>query len=155
MTKPFEKSAEKLRKIRQAQNLTQAEFAKKLGIGMATLGYVEQGTREITDKIKLALIRVYGYDIDSNKYIQPSYDDAERVSSNLISIPFYRLSASAGSGIQLEEVQEKETLYFDKRYLSSILPDSINFKYLQCITASGDSMSTPDGKGIMIEIYYL
>lgn len=148
MKKLYKESAEKLRDFRIAQKLKQKDFAQKLGIASSTLGYVEQGSREITDKIKLALIKVYGYDIDEDKYIQPSLDEAERVSDNLISIPFFRVSAAAGSGVQLDEHQECSRLVFDKRYLKSILPVSVDLDYLQCITASGDSMWTPDNKGI-------
>ena len=134
----------KLKQLRLKLGLTQKQLALKLEVGSTTIAEIEQGIRPLNSKVTLALLRVFNYDIEKDVYLSEN----NLVPNDFIKIPFYRISVAAGSGIYLEENIEKDTLNFDKKVLEHILPTHVNFKYLICLTAVGDSMTTPDGKGI-------
>lgn len=143
---PNDKYSSYLKKFRERINLGQKELAEILGVGRTSLAYMEQGTREVSDTVKLGLLKTFKYDIDNDEYLE---DIKDVKNMNTIKIPFYRISIAAGSGIYLDDNVEKEILYFDKRFLSAVLPLYTDFNWLNCYTAMGDSMTTPDGKGIL------
>ena len=146
--KKLNEVTKRLIEFRENQHLNRSQFAKKLNVAISSLDFIEKGERPCSASIKLALLKVYGYDIDTDTHLFASKDAAERVSSDLITIPFYRVSAAAGSGITVPDEPQIDNLYFDKRWLASVIPSTTKFEYLNCITASGDSMITPDNKGI-------
>ena len=134
----------RLRQLRlKFNNLTQKQLAEQLGIGSTVISETEQGIRPLGDKLALALIKVFKYDIENDVY----FDDVSNIdlnSKNKVKIPFIRASVAAGSGLYISDDVEIEPLIFDKRFL----PSNLNFENIQCFPVSGDSMTTPDNKGI-------
>lgn len=128
-------------------SLTQKQLAEKLGVGSTTIAEMEQGIRPLGDKVTLALLKVFKYDIENDKY----FDDTSVINlenKNIVKIPFYHSSVAAGSGIYIEDDVVKDELIIDIRDLNQALPN-INYKNLIAFKVSGDSMENPEHTGIM------
>lgn len=134
----------RLKQLRLKYNLKQAQLADILNVGHTTLSETEQGVRPLNDKVALALIRHFKYDIENDIY----FDDISNIdlnNKNKIKIPFVRQSIAAGTGIYEDSNIEIEPLTFDRRFL----PHGLNVDNIYCFPVSGDSMTTKEGKGIL------
>ncbi len=139
---------QRIKQLRVKYNLTQEQLAKKLGVGRTTIAYIEQGSREINDSVKLNLLKEFYYDIENDVYIK-ELENIDIKPKNLIKLPFYRIGVSAGSGTYINDDILEDYIIFDKRVLNVLLPKNSNLEYLQCFSVSGDSMTSPEGKGIL------
>lgn len=126
---------------------TQKQLAEKLGVGSTIIAEMEQGVRPLSDKAALALLRVFKYDIENDRY----FDEDENITlenKNIVKIPFYHISVAAGSGIYIEDDVVKDELILDIRYLQQALPN-FNYKNLIAFKVSGDSMESIEHTGIL------
>lgn len=139
---------QRIKELRAKYNLTQEQLAVRLNVGRTTIAYIEQGSREINDTVKLNLLKEFCYDIESDTYSK-DLTNIDIKPKNLVKFPFYRIGASAGSGTYIDDNILEDDIVFDKRALNLLLPKEINIDYLQCFSVSGDSMTTPDNKGIL------
>lgn len=137
----------RLKQLRLKFNIkTQKQLAEKLGVGSTIIAEMEQGIRPVGDKAKLALLKVFKYDIENDKY----FDDVDNINlenKNIVKIPFYHTSIAAGTGIYIEDDVIQDELIFDIRDLKQALP-TIDYKNLIAFKVSGDSMVSPDNTGI-------
>ena len=131
---------QRIKQLRVKYNLTQEQLAKKLGVGRTTIAYIEQGSREINDSVKLNLLKEFYYDIENDVYIK-ELENIDIKPKNLIKLPFYRIGVSAGSGTYINDDILEDYIIFDKRVLNVLLPKNSNLEYLQCFSVSGDSMT--------------
>ena len=53
-----------IRELRLSRNLTQAQFAKLLGISAATVGHLENGRAKVTDRIADRIWEVFAVEIE-------------------------------------------------------------------------------------------
>lgn len=128
--------AEKLKIFRKKLNLSQAILAKKLGLQQAAIAMAEKGKRAVPKSLKLALLKVYEYDIDTDNYNEKTGS----LRSKCVPIPFYKIGAAAGIGKSIYDIPEEDVLYFDERWLKNIL--GVNPHNLHLIFADGDSMDS-------------
>ena len=78
---------EYIKQLRQRLGLSQAKFAKLLGVQQATIGMIESGTRDVPKSVILAL---------ENMNLEDAGEDNQN--KYLASIPFYNIGAAAGAG---------------------------------------------------------
>lgn len=142
--KDYTGDAKKLLTLRDKLKLNLNQLAKKLGINVKILLNVNSG-RDLPAHVQYKILKIFGYDFDAERFIYPDKD-------NLITISFERSSASAGSGIMLDDSPLIDNMTFDKNYLTSILPPNTNFDDIICITASGDSMKPTINDGDILFI---
>ena len=133
----------KLKQLRLKFNLTQKELAQKLNLGSTLISETEQGIRPLGDKLNLALLKVFKYDIENDIYFD-NIKDIDLETKNKVKIPFIRASVAAGTGLYMQDDIIIEPLTFDRRFL----PKDLNTDNIYCFPVSGDSMVTPDNKGI-------
>ena len=131
--------SEKLLAFRKNRNLTQAGLASALGITQQQIAMIENGSRKASSNFKLAFLKVYGVDWDTQIASGDTYiHNHLNRENNIVPIPFYSAKASAGNGEQLPEYPEKDVMYFDRRWLKNIL--MVNPSNLAIIQAKGNSM---------------
>ena len=141
--------ADKIKAFRQKNNLTQTALANLLGIKQQQIAMIENGTRAASSGFKLAFLKVYGVDWDSQTTAGKDYTYEHL--NNIIAIPFYHVKAAAGEGINVPEYAEKDVIHFDRRYIQSVIGH--NPEHLSLIRAEGDSMlpNIQDGDLLMID----
>ena len=133
------------------KNINQIKLAKELNIKQPVISRLltDDKQTEATAALKYSLLKVYGYDIESNKYInsgQPQYPD------DVIALPYYTDSqAAAGTGENVVDEEVKEHLFFDKRWLRAVI--GRNADNLSLIRANGNSMlpHIKDGDLLMVD----
>lgn len=144
--------SDKIKAFRTQQKLTQAALAENLGLKQQQIAMIENGTRPASSGFKLAFLKAYGIDWDSQIASGETYtyEHLEK-ESNIIAIPFYPVKAAAGSGVDVPEYAEKDVIHFDKRWLQAIVGH--NPKNLSLIKAEGDSMfpDIQDGDLLMVD----
>jgi phage repressor protein C with HTH and peptisase S24 domain len=121
--------------LRKGLGMNQTEFAETLGCPQPLIAMVENGKRKAPQSLQDALLSIYNFtwkDTNIANYSLPP---------DIISIPIYNISASAGAGTYLTDEPEKEVMFFDKRFLKQILK-SDNYSNLHIIYAKGDSMDS-------------
>ena len=140
---------ERLLKFRADENLTQEALAAKLGVKQQTIAMIENGARPASAAFKLAFLRTFKIDWDSglnyNKGLFKNVDISDKYlkyasNNNVIPVPLYTAKAAAGVGEILPEYEEKEVLYFDRRWLENKLGVKSNNAAL--VQATGDSMDS-------------
>ncbi len=163
------KAGEILQRIRGAK--TQRVFAEELGISQASLNFMENNKRGISDDLLKKIREKYDVDIKKeavrNLYMeewlkefkQSMGEEKEPITfseklhnnisalcqeKNVVSIPFYNVKASAGTGEILPDYEENEIMYFDKRWLENII--GLRQKNAVLIQAKGDSMDSGLGR---------
>ena len=146
--------SEKSKSFRNKYNLSQTAFAEKLGIKQQQIAMIETGQRTASPNFKLAFMKTYGIDWDSQTASGETYkyEHLEKeTSNNIISIPFYSAKAAAGSGSDVPEYSEKDVIHFDKRWLQAVVGH--NPENLSLIRAEGDSMipDIQDGDLLMVD----
>lgn len=133
--------AEKLKNFRNKYKITQQALAAKLNVKQAVISRIEQGERNASANLKLAFLKEYGLDWDSqiiaNKEDTSTQFEKE---TNIVKIPFYSAKAAAGFGISVPDYPEKDVMYFDKRWLKNVV--GINPENASIIQAKGDSMDS-------------
>jgi len=132
--------SEKLKAFRKEKGLSQAALASILGIQQASIAQYESEARPITSSFKLAFLKAYGIDWDTQTASGETfqYEHLNKFYDNIIPIPFYSAKASAGLGETLPDYPESEVMYFDIRWLKNIL--GVRPEHLSIIQAKGDSM---------------
>ena len=125
-----------LAEFRRSKNLNQDEFAKKLGVQQALIAMIENGSRKPSKAFEDKLYNVYGFTLNKE-----SEQPETKIPDNIIAIPIYNIGAAAGEGTILTEEPDKDKMYFDKRFLNTILKND-NYSHLQIIHAQGDSMDS-------------
>lgn len=131
---------EKLDIFLKEQNLNQSQLAKIIGIKQQVISKLltsKSPEDKATPALKYALLKYYSYDIDTGEYATCQLKQKD----NIIPIPIYNIAASAGAGNTLEEPPEQDVLYFDKRFLKTILKTE-DYSNLHIIHAQGDSMDS-------------
>lgn len=136
--------AERLKKFREENQISQEYLATKLGLLQSAIAMVENEKRKAASSLKLALLKVYGYDIDEDKYIFENGIATKPISDNIISVPFYSAKAAAGKGEQLAEFPEKDVMHFDGRWLKNVI--GLKPEHASIIQAKGDSMDSGQNK---------
>lgn len=89
----------KVRAIRSTEGLTQAEFARKLGVSPSYLSQVESNQRPLTAAILLALTRAFDIPMD-----HLSADETDQITAHLQELCSDPL-VSGGDGIGLQEIK--------------------------------------------------
>ena len=125
------------RKIRESLGMTQETYSNEIGITIRQISRIETGissVRDYQEKLILSLSKRLNKTID-----------------NIINIPIYDVSASAGSGM-INNENITEVLSIDKDSLRSLF--NLNFfSNLSIITARGDSMvpTIPENSRVLIQ----
>lgn len=151
--------SEKLLNFRKKYKLTQMALAKKLGVKQQLIAMIENNSRSASATFKLAFLKTYGIDWDTQAATPDTfkYEQLENKcmpDTNIIPIPFYDVRVSAGTGQPTSEYEEKDLMYFDKRWVRNVL--GANPDNLSIVKVSGDSMDggthpIKDGDLIMVD----
>ena len=151
----MQSDSEKLKSVRSSYNLTQKELADKLNMKQSVIAMIESGKRGIPASFKLAFVKAFGVDWDTNIADSTTFkiEHLEYPShkNNSIGIPLYSAKAAAGVGMTLPDYPEKDVIYFDRRWLKAVVGH--NPKNLSLIQATGDSMQPDiqDGDLLLID----
>ena len=54
----------RLRELREANGLTQADLAQKIGVVQSAISFAENGERELRDDVKAVVARFFGVSVD-------------------------------------------------------------------------------------------
>lgn len=127
------KDSEILKQFRAKHKLSQSKFAQEVGVSAGLVAAIELGDRSITLKFNQKVIDRFNESL-LNTTVAKTHE-------NIIAIPLYRISASAGAGTSLADEPEIDNMFFDKRFLKQILK-SENYSSLHLIYAKGDSMDS-------------
>lgn len=136
-------SAEKIRAIRREKKMTQAEFAKFLGVSTATIASVENGSREMSKSLMKVLNEKLGIKADwlltgkSDEQIIPIDDKTEK------EIPFYDIDVMA---------HISEFLDFSDETPASMLIIPGFQDCLACFPVYGESMEPKISNGDVIAV---
>lgn len=127
--------SQQIKKLRKKElNLSQEEFAERLGVNPKTVGFWESGKNDPNKSNLLSICNEFG--LPSNYF-----DNVINVISNTdecTDIPVYGdVSASMGYGITVYEEQRTGTYSISNKLAKDI---GINLKNSEMIFASGDSM---------------
>ena len=125
-----------LTEFRKSKNLNQTDFAEKLGVQQTLIAMIENGSRKPSKAFEDKLYSVYGFTLDK----EPEQSET-KIPDNIIEIPIYNIGAAAGKGTILTDEPDKDKMYFDKRYLSTVLKTD-NYSHLHIIHVTGDSMDS-------------
>ena len=146
------KAGQYLRKFREHRGLTRSEFANILGVSQEHLGMCENNKRGISEELLNIIKEKFNVDIKllyiQNLYFKEFENEAtnnhipNNKPNNVVPIPLYNAKAAAGVGEILPDYEEKDVIYFDKRWLKNVL--GINPSNLVIIHAKGDSMDGGD-----------
>ena len=141
----------KLIDFRKSLDLNQTDFADSLGVSQGTIANMESGKREVSKPLLLKIKEIYNVDLLS---FREEKNKINLESSNIIPIPFYDVRVSAGTGQPTSEYEEKDLMYFDKRWVRNVL--GANPDNLSIVKVSGDSMDggthpIKDGDLIMVD----
>lgn len=111
--------AKRFREIRKKENLTQAEFARRLNWTQARVSYYENGWREPDEEAINAIAREFGYDRTWMKWGAPSFSTKEE---------------------RLREIQLIE------KYIQSMNLDKLRFtrKWIQLTVGQPDEEDPPE-----------
>lgn len=149
------KDSDKLKNFRDKQGISQQALADKLGIKQTQVSMIEKGTREASSGFKLAFLKAYGIDWDTQIASAETiaYENIKE-ENNVVAVPFYSAKAAAGSGEALPDYPEKDVMYFDRRWLKNVL--RVNPANLSIIQAKGNSMDgglypIKDGDLLMVD----
>lgn len=127
---------QQLKILRKELNLNQKDFASKLDCTQATIANMESGARAVSQPILQKIKEVYNIDLVSEVYKNQT---EEKENNNIVKIPFYSaVKAAAGSGSEIPNYPEQESMTFDRRWLKTIL--GVNEKNVALINVEGDSM---------------
>ncbi len=157
------KDSEKLKNFRKKYNISQQALADKLGVKQALVSMIEKDTREASSGFKLAFLKAYGIDWDTQiasgetLTIEHIQETPKVFSESIVAIPFYSAKAAAGTGEALPDYPETDVIYFDARWLKNIL--GVNPNNVAIIQAKGDSMDggnypIKDGDLLMVDESY-
>lgn len=136
------KTSTQIKMIRQMENLTQAEFAKQLGVSTATIASIENDSRDIPKTLLKKLLKEKNINANwlltgegemftSRKELHsPIKIMAESLVGRLI--PYLDQPVSAGFGEELLDDEGKN------RYIC--IPDTAEKKDLKALRVKGDSM---------------
>lgn len=136
------KTSDQIKMIRQMENLTQAEFAKQLGVSTATIASIENDSRDIPKTLIKKLLKEKNINANwlltgegemftSRKELHsPIKIMAESLVGRLI--PYLEQPVSAGFGEELSGDEGKN------RYIC--IPDTAGKKDLKALRVKGDSM---------------
>ena len=143
---------EKLKKIREDLKLTQTEFAKICDVSQQSIAMIENGDRNVSAQIKLSLLKHFKIDwdeVDTEKTCSYQYNSFA-FQTPMFPVPYYSAKAAAGEGTEVAEYPDKDVIYFDTRFLKTIVGNNLN--HLSLITAEGQSMKPTimDGDLLMI-----
>lgn len=126
-------------------NMSQTNLAETLKVKQQTIADIESGRKQKIDtEILYILNKDLGIHIEWLLFGEGSpnsLEDEEEKQHNLkniVAIPFYNAKAAAGNGEAAPEYEEKDYMYFDRRWLENVI--GVNPKQLSIIQASGDSM---------------
>lgn len=150
--------SEKIKAFRQQKNLTQTALAAKLGVKQQQIAMIENGSRAASSGFKLAFLKAYGIDWDTQIASGKTFTyEHLKEENNVVPIPFYSAKAAAGYGEALPDYPEKDVIYFDTRWLKNIL--GVNPNNIAIIQAKGDSMDggnypIKDGDLLMVDESY-
>lgn len=155
----METDAAKIKRIRKHLGLTQQQFADRCGVKQQLIAMMENGVRTPTTAFKLGFLKAFKADFDTQivdvsaveslilpETIKPT------IPANIVKIPFYTsIKAAAGKGSDIPEYSDTEAMYFDKRWLRTVL--GVNEDNISLINAEGDSMSPliKDGDLLMVD----
>lgn len=112
------------------RKLSQQEIADELGVKQTLVSMIERGTRLVSPSFKLAFLKVYGIDWDTQIASGETfnYENLESPTENIISIPYYPdVKVAARLEEELTDIEDKEYLYFDKRWLSAVIVRQPNY----------------------------
>ncbi|MGG1849516.1 helix-turn-helix domain-containing protein [Bacillus wiedmannii] len=56
--------------VRLYKNMTQTEFARLLGVSLATVGRIETGSLKLTSKVKAKLVSNFEFDKDFFSFVE-------------------------------------------------------------------------------------
>lgn len=150
---------ERLKEIREKNNLKQPELGAKIGKDVTAISRYEngKGAKDMPYQLKQNLTNVFTKEeinyIETGKTIEseqkPKRSDASIINHQMISAPIMSIKASAGSGREQHEIVTNGELLID-RMLFKVLP---NLKNIQAIEVEGDSMypTLKDGDYVVIE----
>ena len=142
--------------LRKKLKVSQSNLASMLGVSQTTIAFIENRQRAVPKSVMLAVMNLpQKYKFDSE--IMELYNKNNLnciVNSNSVPIPFYSVKASAGYGETLPDYQEKDIIYFDRRWLKNVL--GVNPDNVAIIQAKGDSMDggnnpIKDGDLLMVD----
>lgn len=144
MEKIVEKRKFKL--FREKLGYNQTSFANKLNIATGSIGMIESEAekntnRVVTANIKLKIKEALNIDFDRDVDAEGNVIIRNNKPENIIAIPFHDIGAAAGAGTMLNEEPPQDVMYFDKRFLDTILKVP-NYSALHIIYAKGDSMDS-------------
>ena len=155
----MERDADKIKRIRTYLKLTQQQFADACGVKQQLVAMMENGSRTPTAGFKLGFLKKFGVDFDTQivdinaaRELVLSEPEEVKPPSNIVKVLFYTsVKASAGNGSNIPEYSDKEAMYFDKRWLRTIL--GVNENNVSLINAEGDSMYPliNDGDLLMVD----
>jgi phage repressor protein C with HTH and peptisase S24 domain len=154
----METDASKIKRIRKYLGLTQQQFAIKCNVKQQLIAMMESGSRTPTTAFKLGFLKAFGTDFDTQIVDVEAIKDSilsnkQQIPENIVKIPFYTsIKAAAGSGSDIPEYSDKEAMYFDKRWLKTVL--GVNENNVSLINTEGDSMLPliNDGDLLMVDI---
>lgn len=153
----METEAAKIKRIRKHLGLTQQQFALKCGVKQQLIAMMESGDRPPTAAFKLGFLKAFGTDfdtqiVDTETLKETIFTPETKLPPNIVKVPFYTsIKAAAGTGSDIPEYSDKEAMYFDKRWLRTVL--GVNENNVSFIKAEGDSMLPliNDGDMLMVD----
>lgn len=127
-------------------NLSQKTLADKLNTSQQNIADIETGRKKKIDaEILAALLKDFDINVEwlllgsgNITKVDDAMELADAIPDNIIGVPFYNALVSAGGGVEVPELEEKDLLYFDKRMLKNIL--GLNPQNLSIVRATGNSM---------------
>lgn len=136
------KTNERVRAVRQSQNLTMDEFGRALGVQRASISRIESGSRPLTDQMALAICRTYGV---NEEWLRTGAGEM-----------FIQIDRSEKLARMVDELLADREESFRKRLVSAIL--SLNEDQLRAVEsfcnklyAAQDEQTTDQTDGIDIE----
>lgn len=86
-------TGDRLRSLRKDLKLTQTEFARKIGLKQASIGLIENNTRNLTDRNIMSICEVFGV---SEEWLREGKDEMYRKSNpdNNLAIEIAKLLSS-------------------------------------------------------------
>lgn len=128
--------SDKLKQLRNNRKLTQDKLAEELEVSKSLIVAIENGERNISLKLFKKIQEKFNVNLYSTSSATSINDN-----NNIVALPIYNISASAGVGTWLGDEPEQDVMYFDKRFLKQILKRD-SFESIHIIYAKGDSMDS-------------
>lgn len=128
---------------REILHKSQQELADILFVSQQIIAFIENGRKK---KLDPDILWKIGEKLNINlEWLMfgtgdPIKINKDRYSENIVPVYFYSAKAAAGNGEEAPDVEEKNLLYFDRRWLKNFI--GVNPENLSIIQAKGDSMDS-------------